>query len=229
MKKPKRILIYDIETYLNYFLIRFIDYTTGKKYEVELSETINTLEMLKDILTKDFVLIGYNNFAYDDRLLKFIIFNGYKVSNRDLYDLSRALIEKETPTRFRYKFFEFMKKIKGRKLFDSIDLIKITGNKISLKELAIGLNWENIQELPFDPHKPVTDAQIQILKRYCLNDVLVTQQLYEHNLEAIELREYLDEEYKEAKKAVGFTHSFVGMTEAEIAENLMGVLYCYEK
>ena len=122
-----------------------------------------------------------------------------------------------------------MKAIKGRKFFDSIDLIKFVSGRLSLKELAIGLNWNNIQELPYDPNKQVTEDEMGVLKKYCQNDVAITYELYKHFQESIELRVYLDIEYSEAKKAVGFSRSFLTMSESEIAENLMGVLYCYEK
>ena len=66
---------------------------------------------------------------------------------------------------------------------------------LSLKSLAVQLKFYNIQELPIKPGTVLTEEQMDLVKDYNLNDILVTKALLEQMKDDINLRMNIEKEY----------------------------------
>lgn len=224
-------LIYDIEVYPNYCLFIFLDLVNQQIYVFEKYENTDNLEDLRQLITKDSLLIGYNSNHYDNKILKYVLYKlnqGYEIKNQDIYDLSTFLVTQNLRERFEIEFrSNYNYSQKNRYWKESVDLIKFHSNK-SLKELAVAYNHHKLQELPISPDKHLTIEEINLIKPYCLNDVEITFKVFQQLQEEFNLRMYLDKEYQEHKNKAGYTQSFISKSWPDIAQDLMGIIYACE-
>ena len=124
--------IYDLETFPNFFSGTFKDYKTKGVKQFVISEDRNDLESLIDFVDNPHLwLVGYNNYHFDNQLLKFIVENRFMYMGEDpthiaknIYDFARSVIEDD--------WREHMYSLP----FRSLDVMKI-GN-LSQKSLKIG-------------------------------------------------------------------------------------------
>lgn len=188
--------IYDIEVYPNFFLFCSKCSDTSKEQTFEVSDRRDDRNLFALFLSQpDLVMIGFNNLAYD-----------YPI----IHDIITKWFDKPLPKFLQSVYRRSGQLIKSNRSFikDSdyickqIDLFKINhfdnfAKACSLKELEFNFQMTNIQELPFDPDKPVSHDQMDLLIQYCHNDVNTTYKLYEHTLPEIELRKKMTEIYKQ--------------------------------
>ena len=78
---------------------------------------------------------------------------------------------------------------------DHIDLIEVAPLKASLKIYGGRSHCKRMQDLPFKPDMVLTPEKIAIVRHYCINDLDVTELLYEKLKDDIELRIHLGQEY----------------------------------
>jgi DNA polymerase elongation subunit (family B) len=85
---------------------------------------------------------------------------------------------------------------KYRLPFQSVDLMQV-GNvqQKSLKLVAVNLNWPVIQDLPIKYDSKVNDNQLDLIYKYNLNDVLITEQLYYKLIKDINVRWEVGQKY----------------------------------
>lgn len=80
--------------------------------------------------------------------------------------------------------------------FDHIDLFEVApGRMISLKTYAGRMHYPSMVDLPFHYDKDLTAKECKVLETYCLNDLGVTERLFNQLREDIVLREQLGEVY----------------------------------
>ena len=80
--------------------------------------------------------------------------------------------------------------------FDHIDLIETApGVMVSLKTYAGRLGYPSMVDMPFHHDQDLTPAQCKVLEQYCMNDLGVTEALFNELREQITLREQMGEEY----------------------------------
>jgi hypothetical protein len=135
---------------------------------------------------KDYVWCGYNNLFYDDAMLNHLI-NNPNLTVKDLHNFSSSLIG-GARNPYRYK-----------SIFRSIDLLEIIRkgyNVKSLKGVAVNLKYPRIQDLPIDPNDNVKPEQVEDLRSYNINDVLITREILEEVYPLIETRSFLTDFYK---------------------------------
>lgn len=176
--------------------LRHVDY---KVFTV--SENINESMALANWMVKK-QLVGYNNHNYDDKILRFLVY--YKEHLVDysnsmltlaIHNLSTTII---TSSDY-YNQSEVFEAVSKWGVFYSVDLMKthyLDKKKISLKNVAIKLNWYRIQDLPIKPHEDIPEDKIQDIKDYCINDVLITRALWYAKIGDIKLRNSIKQEYK---------------------------------
>jgi len=185
--------IYDIETFVNFFCVTF---KNPKSQEIkrfiifeDTNQGVELLEFIQSNSTSWF--IGYNSFYFDNQILNFI--NKYSfdicmlepnVTTKNIHKLAMQIIKEKT------------KDYKYNLPFKSIDLMKIGRYKKSLKLLGVSLKWPKLQDLPLPPDSVITKDQVDLICNYNLNDVLITEQLYYHLLNAIKFRYELSKEYE---------------------------------
>lgn len=185
-------LIFDIESYWNYFLIGFKCLETGKFIEFEDSpDTQINLDKLNWIVW-NFRLVGFNSIHYDMPML-FLALRGYRAQR--LKECTNILIPAE---------YDFNHRVDLKQTFnltippgiDHIDLFNVCPLKGTLKKRAARLHAKRLQDLPFDPHKVLTFDEAQHLKNYCLgSDIPATELIFNELSEQIRLRYDLSDKY----------------------------------
>ena len=119
----------------------------------------NDVEKLRESLSTSSILVGYNNYAYDDIILAGLL------TGKDPYELSQKLIRGE--------------KVHATLEYFTLDTMQEL-NGLSLKEIQANLG-QNIHETPIDFNidRPLTTEEIEEVFKYCENDVRTTKKVFE--------------------------------------------------
>lgn len=197
--------ITDIECYTNFFFIGFKDVKNKEVFSYEVSSRKDQRqEFYEDLIKYNGYLIGFNTLHYDELLIKYILKDFKRLSAlpaskflQDLKKFSDKVIDQDT-------FFDDVKWYKWWKGSNwvSIDLycywskMLRLSKKISLKSLAVQLCHDEVQELPYEHTKILTENEMEDIIRYNLrNDLGVTEKLFIKMKEEITLRKYIQDEY----------------------------------
>lgn len=164
--------LYDVEVFPNKFLLGLID-VDGNKWIAE------DLDKIKKFLkTKCTLLIGYNNWGYDDHIIKHIIEK--QSTFESIYKLSKSIIDKK------------QKRFKPKLPFPTYDLMELVRegyNTKSLKLIGANLKYPYLEEFDselFDKH--ITEEEYERAKIYLNKDLEVTHKLYTFVYPRIEMR-----------------------------------------
>jgi hypothetical protein len=186
---------YDCECYPNIFTFSAIAHN-GKTKTFEISERQNELREFVEFLgqVKSMHMIGYNSIAYDYPLIHFIR-EATNCNNATIYAKSQELISASDSEKYRLQIPE------KDWLAPQVDLLMIhhfdnKSKRTSLKMLEFVMRADDIQELPFDPSKPVPVDKFDELLDYNLFDVEMTRKLHlEHTVKPLALRQELSKTY----------------------------------
>lgn len=176
-------LAYDIETWSNAFYICFYDGNTAATF------THRNLDALRRFVTKDLVLVGYNNFGFDDILLRHILSTPSATAG-SINDICKRIIGSRqlpddlwkisySPTPWAY----------------SIDMYQVLSKSGTLKELECRNHMVCVEESPVSFDAPLDFAYELQVQKYNLIDVQATWELYQKNIHLIELRQGLIDTY----------------------------------
>ena len=176
-------LVFDIETFPNYFLASFKELDSNKVIFFEYPFNIRKLMWIM----RSFLLVGFNSRFYDIILLWLACFGA---SPETLKACSDDIIK------FGWRSEDLEKKYNFR-VFEAnhIDLIEVAPLDGSLKLYAGRLHAPRLQELPFHPDKSLTPEEIETVKYYNINDLDCTALLYKELSPQIKLREELGQIY----------------------------------
>ncbi len=143
---------FDIEVFRHDFLIVLM--TEDKVIKIH-----NDVDKLKKCLSTNNILVGYNNYTYDDIILAGLL------TGKDPYELSQKIIRGE--------------KVHATLEFLTLDAMQEI-NGVSLKEIQANMGL-NIHETPidFDIDRPLTDEEVNQVFQYCENDVKTTKKVFE--------------------------------------------------
>lgn len=196
---------FDVEVYINFFCVTFKDVDSEEVVYYEISERRDDIEEIIKFQSRIDWLIGFNSYRYDNLILMYLVRN-YEVLKHLQYfevtkavkNLSNSIIDsQDNPLLLK----DIMKKYGYRLPFQFLDLflywskmLRIS-KKLSLKSIAINMNWHKIQELPIAPDSEIKLEEMDLLKEYNLNDVLITEKLYFNKLEEISLRQNIQKQY----------------------------------
>jgi hypothetical protein len=184
--------VYDIETYPNLFSVSF--YNGRKHVQFEISKRKNEIDELHNFLNKpNLVLLGYNNYKFDDYVIGFLNKNLALIKTNTPDNICMLLARTATET---IEYFtegdksleENIKGLRKNNSFESIDLMKLHGIQKSLKLVAISLKWHNIQDLPYPFDKPLDESNMDEVLKYNRNDTEITFELLKKVRKEIELR-----------------------------------------
>lgn len=203
---------YDLELYPNYFLAVFKEITSNQDGDFK-NYTFSELDELKAFVGQpNLTLVGYNNFKFDDTLLR-VILHKNPPSTEYLCELANKLIhdrdeDQQAIKALRYKDSNWI----------SIDLMQILGGpKLagSLKSHEIKLGMLNVQDLPYPPGSILSPEQIDVVTDYCQHDVNATETLYLDLRSEVEVRHQVNQHYPYLKG------SALRRSNASIAEEVM--------
>ncbi len=178
--------VFDIECYPNYFLIAFMDINSKRVKTFENRNGVKGFsdKDIRNILSK-YTVIGFNSANYDRLVLSAMFEKGI-----DLKEASNNIIN------FNMRSWEFEDKY-GLKLcdMDMIDLIEVAPGIASLKVYGARIHSETLWDLPFDHEVPLEEAQMDVVKEYCMNDLQTTLDLFNYLKPQIDLRETMSKKY----------------------------------
>lgn len=183
-------LMFDIETYPNYFLISFIakgNYTFS--FEMQ-NDTFNQYHELAFVCL-NFVLVGYNSNNYDIPMLRHLL--SQKATNHSLYELSVDIIENEMRWQDLATKYEFNERIK----LNTYDIMPVAPDpsQTSLKMYSARLLSEELQDLPYPPHIPLKPHEIDVVRKYCIKDIRNTYKLRKQLSTEIEMRYFMGQKF----------------------------------
>jgi len=233
------ILVYDIETMQELFLIDIYNPQTNEHHEFMVSNWQNDLDaMIKFIeLHNEYYFVGYNNLRFDSQVVEWIIKsndNWYELSN---LEICAKIAQKAADVIHDANFDVFPEYREEQLSFKQIDVFKVNhySNKnrmVSLKRLEFEMDLENIEEMPIHHTKTnMTEEEIEITRNYCRNDVYATYEFYkvtigdcEHPLykgnDQIGLRLDIQEE---------FGIPCLNYSDSKIGDEMIKKFYCQEK
>lgn len=180
---PSLELVFDVETYCNYFLVSFKCCNNNRVYSFEQSN----YGLLLDRDTLGFVLfrhklIGFNSKVYDLPIL------GQALDGVECWKLKefsdKLIFDNERPS------YE----IRLAKC-NHIDLIEVAPLAASLKMYGARLHCKRLQELPYEPNQELAYEESLNVLDYNINDLDLTLALYNELKPAIVLRETIGAQY----------------------------------
>lgn len=209
-----KVYVYDIEVFSNYFLAIFTD---GEEWFEFTHEQFPALASF--VMDESIVLAGYNNFSYDDIIIKRICDNP-ACSIADVKELSDVLID----GRSKFKNVIFGWQWEDPPWAYSIDLFMLLNKKMSLKELQCKSGFDLVDEYQHDFSKSVEIEHIPRINQYCKNDVVSTMTNLASNWDNVTLRETLLRDFGLMKKIWCMTkqavaqHTFMTLHKARTGE-----------
>ena len=164
VNEDKPIVFFDVEVFPNLFLVEWK--LQGK--DKPIVKMINPKPVDIEELLK-YRLIGFNNRSYDNHMLYGALI-GY--NNEQLYNLSTKLVSKDRKVSTQAKFGQAFN-------LSYTDVHDFASTKQSLKkwEIELGLHHQELG-LPWD--EPVPEEMWEKVAKYCENDVISTEELFDH-------------------------------------------------
>jgi len=184
----REILVFDIECYINYFLIAFKGTKSGKVIYFEMWQNGAPLNIGKlQWVLLNFVIVGFNSASYDIPMATLALQN---LNCNDLKRITNRIINEDARPGDLYREF----KIKALP-FNHIDLIEVAPLTGSLKIYGGRMFTAKMQDLPFPHDLRLTGEQIAIVRFYCVNDLQQTEELLSTLWEQLELRKSMSHQY----------------------------------
>lgn len=180
--------IMDIECYVNYFLVKFLNIETDEIIDFEqTNETEFDSKRVLHLLSKS-EIVTFNGTKYDLLMLRLALKGA---TNKQLKKASDEIIQDDMRV---WKFEE--KYALERLKLKHIDLIELIFGIGSLKTYGARLHSKKLQDLPIQPDTVLAPHQMDEICDYCSNDVLVTKMAYTDKAQEIELRRTMSKRYK---------------------------------
>jgi hypothetical protein len=234
-----KILIYDIETLKEFFLVGVMDVETGMYYEFEVNKNVNQLVKFVRFAQahKQYHWVGYNNLRFDSQVVEWILRNHEEWEELGSLEVCAKIAQKAADV-IHDANYEVLPEFSEYKLsLKQIDLFKINhfdnkNRRVSLKRLEFEMDLENIEEMPIHHNKEnLTDEEIVLIKDYCKNDIHATYEFYkvtigetDHPLykgnNQIQLRMDIQEE---------FGIPCLNYSDSKIGDEMIKKYYCAEK
>jgi len=218
-------IIYDIETFPNCFLLCAVDINTHDTWEFEISSFKNDLTVMKDTILawqeSGRSMCGFNNVGFDYPVLHFIWKGGIS-DPKMIYERAMSVINTDDKFKFFIRPSDYA--------VPQVDLFKIhhfdnKARMTSLKAIEFNMRMDNISDLPFPVGTVLSREQIATLTKYCWNDVRATRLFYLETLNQIEFRRKLSKQYKQ--DFTNYNDVKIGKRIFEIELEKVGVS-CYD-
>jgi len=181
-------LILDVECYKDYFLICFLDRQTGKVASFEMYDGKPLSVSKVSNLMRTNLTISFNGNGYDLPII------AAALEGRDCADLKRISDEIITGSKPSWHVC----RVEGfdvPQAWDHIDIIDVVPGRASLKVYAGRLGYPKLQDLPIAHDANIVPDQREVLRKYCVNDLRVTDALYCAVEKQIALRVDMSREY----------------------------------
>lgn len=196
--KDKVCVVYDIESFKNVFTCTV--YNTESKIirTFEISPNRNDSKEMCNYFMNGYMFVGYNNHHYDDPIINYCL--DYFSNSSDIKDSATITlsIKNMSDVIIKTDNYDAWKKWKYAKYFESIDLLTMLYSKdlrVSLKEMQMTMEYNNVQELIADWDTDLPVNKIDTLIEYNINDVMSTEKLLNICKKDLDLRIDIEKEY----------------------------------
>lgn len=184
------IVYFDLETYRNYFLCKFLhdELGTFKSFAMFPGQSLN-ISGITSVL-RQYTIVGFNSGNYDCPILALALSGA---DNARLKEANDVIITRGMKP---WDFYDAYG-VRMPSYADHIDIMEVLpGVRISLKAYAGIAHCPTIQDLPIDPSSDISPMERVGLDSYCGNDLRVTQTLYKISIEKgwMPLREHISDE-----------------------------------
>lgn len=216
---PAPQLVLDIECYVDYFLVMFMDErgrtAAFEQYEGQELDSDNLLRFLEN---RNVEIVTFNGNNYDMPMLRMALAGA---TCAELKAASTEIIEHDL------KPWEFDKRYPVQRFTcNHIDLIEVAPGQNGLKIYGGRLHCSKLQELPIEHTASISPEQRVLLRRYCKNDLMTTQALAKELAGQLELRRHMSVELRDEIEAIGMQGLFESddlrsKSDAQIAESVL--------
>lgn len=181
-----RVIIYDIETFTEIFLIVCYDPQEKQWYKFEVSRWKNEIDAFVYFAEEheEYFWVGYNNLSFDAQIVEWVLRNYMHWIDKTGLEIA-AMIAQKAQDRISDSNYNIFPEYKEENLsLKQIDLFTIwhfnnENRRTSLKAVEFAIDFENIEEMPFSHLKrDLTRQEIVDVITYCKNDVFATYHLY---------------------------------------------------
>jgi hypothetical protein len=233
------VLIYDIETMQELFLVCIYNPETQQWHEFQVSKNTNQIDAFVRFTEdyKDYHWVGYNNLRFDSQVVEWIIRNHQNWHEIGALEVTARIAQKAADVIHDANYDVFPEYREEWLANKQIDLFRVNhydnkNRRVSLKRLEFEMDLENIEEMPIHHTKTdMTDEEIQLTIDYCRNDIYATYEFYkvttgdtEHPLykgnNQLELRQDIEEE---------FGIPCLNYSDSKIGDEMIKKYYCSEK
>ena len=181
--------IFDVESYINYFLVAFKHCETGKVCIVEDSPEVDLNVDVLSYMIHKFLIIGFNSNNYDMPIIALAIMRGLNCA--ELKQITNRIICGEQPRKILQEYEAWTPTC------NHVDVIEIPPAQGSLKKFAAMLHCKKMQELPYPHDKQLTRDEAYNVMLYCVNDLDNTKLIYDELAVELALREHLGKQYNQ--------------------------------
>jgi hypothetical protein len=233
------VLIYDIETLKELFLVVVYNPESDVTYEFQVSRWTNQLDTFMKFTEEydEHYWVGYNNLRFDSQVVEYIIRNCKDWHEFSGLEICAMIAQKAADTIHDANYDVFPEYKEEWLSLKQLDLFKINhfdnkNRRVSLKRLEFEMDFENIEEMPIHHTKEnMTQEEIIETIYYCHNDVQATYEFYKittgdtnHPLykgnNQIELRQDIYDE---------FDIPCLNYSDSKIGDEMIKKYYCQEK
>jgi len=233
------VILYDIETMQELFLVGLYNPHTDMYIEYEISKNKNELDAFIRFTESysHYYWVGYNNLRFDSQVVEWIIRNHEQWHELSSLEITAKIAQKAADVIHDANFDVFPEYREEWLTLKQIDLFKVNhydnkNRRVSLKRLEFEMDLENIEEMPIHHTKTnMTDEEIRVTMDYCRNDVMATYAFYnvtigncDHPLyrgnNQISLRQDIEEE---------FGIPCMNYSDSKIGDEMIKKFYCLEK
>lgn len=176
-------IIYDIESYPNFFCLCAKSVNSGKRYEFEISTRRNDINQLIEFINllrnQDLHMVGFNNVLYDYPVVHSSLNGGCHFTK------TQEIIKGGFDNKYSHKI--------KNPYVTQIDLYLINhfdnmAKSTSLKQLEFVMRSENLQDLPYKPGEHLSDQAMTETLAYCHKDCDETEKFYHKCKREIDFR-----------------------------------------
>lgn len=196
LRKPK--VVFDVEINPNIFHVGFKSIEKGKVIQIEtpLGEdgklSKQDIAKLKKILTS-YTIIGFNSTKYDIPMVKAALKGK---TNYEMFEISKEIVGRDG-SKGMQPWVADKKFNLGYLKVTHIDLQEpAPGVMVSLKKYGARLHSQKIQDLPYAFDKYLTQEEHEENKKYNINDLDTTIDLYNYIKTEIDIRYVMSDNYK---------------------------------
>ena len=209
-----KLFAFDIEIYPNFFLLLIKSMNTGRLSVFAsplnpdaLAISREAARKLTEFLKSDATFVSFNGEHFDLPILTLAL-RGASVGQ--CKDAANQIIEGNLK---QWQFYERHRAL--RPDISHVDLIEVSPGIGSLKLYGARLHAPKLQDLPLAPDAIITEQQVELLTRYCENDVDTTALLFRQLEKKIVLRDLMGARYGV---------DMLSKSEAQIAESVIKIM-----